>query len=143
MSGEKLYRYMFNHRFTFVFSNIKKKSWNSLSGCILFYFYLYQKFEVIHIIIIMVKIVTVLMSLMALIRAWLFFLKFRFETQYLRFNISVTNPFLCIKYRNIQWDYFRYPILYPSRFCRYSSKSRLFKCLFQRFSSKIGILSFT
>ena len=70
--GKKLYRYMFNHRFTFVFSNFenkKKISWNFLSGCILFYFYLYQKFEVIHLIVIIVKIVTVLESLMALMRA--------------------------------------------------------------------------
>ena len=58
---------------------ILEKSWNFLSGCILFYFYLYQKFEVIHVIIIMVKIVTVLESLMALIRAWLFFLIFQLK----------------------------------------------------------------
>lgn len=128
---KKLYRYMFNHRFTFSFL-IFKNSWNFLSGCILFYFYLYQKFEVIHIIVIMVKIVTVQLSLMVLIRPWLFFWYFHSKHNIcvsiflLPTHLYVSN---IIKYRNIQWDYFRYPILYPSRFCRYSSKSRLFKCV--------------
>ena len=111
---------------------IFKNSWNFLSGCILFYFYLYQKFEVIHIIVIMVKIVTVQLSLMVLIRPWLFFWYFHSKHNIcvsiflLPTHLYVSN---IIKYRNIQWDYFRYPILYPSRFCRYSSKSRLFKCV--------------